>query len=376
MVRQNVEKAAPSQDKTFARKVLAHVEAANHDSTVVGAMHGLLNAADHNWSVARVSATFGHAFSFGMNNEGKGVRQFALLDWDVVFGLWGRIGYKLLEFQATLGRPKKYKVPTDEELKKLKDDTWNAVCASINKGIPAMAWSPRTVEQKLSASEWGLLVGYNGEDRTYTVRHQHCGNKEFQVRYDAFGYTDGAKWYCVLVLGEPNNIDRKTVVVAALRDAVASAHGTRDNREFKAYQTAAVGFEAYTLWLNALTDGSASVQHAQGHARALLGLRRNAVEFMRECVGSFDGGVEQQLVEAAACYDTEVAALDVLYGYCQEAFENDGFSAFQQKESVAALSAALDADKEAIGHIQEALDLIGDVELPDNIDPVYLKGTG
>ena len=377
MVRENVEKVAPSQNKTFARKVLARVEAASHDSTVVGAMHGMLNAAGENWSVAQVSATFGHAFSFGMNKGGKDVWQSALLDWDVFFALWERIGYKQVDFQAVLGKPKRYKVPTETGLKKIKDDTWKAVCASIDKGIPAMAWSPLTLEQsknKLPASEWGLLVGYNNEDRTYTVRHQHCGNKEYQIRFDQFGYTDGAKWYCVLVLGEPINIDRKTVVVAALQDAAAFAHGTRDKREFKAYETDAVGFEAYELWLSALTDGSANVQYARGHAGALRGLRQNAGDFLRESVDLFDDGVEQRLVQAAACYDMEVAALNVLYGHCQEAFEDDAFSAVLQKESVAALSAALDADKLAIGHIQGALDAIGPYDISENISPAYLEG--
>ena len=48
---------------------------------------------------------------------------------------------------------------------------------------------------------------------------------------------------------------------------------------------------------------------------------------------------------------------------------HDGFSDLQQQESVAALSAALDVDKLAIGHIKGALEGIGDCEIPENISP-------
>lgn len=360
MIRKNVEEAAPSQDKRFSRKVLTRVEAASHDSTVVGAMHGMLNAAGEKWSIARVSGTFGHAFSFCMKKGGGDVQQGAVLDWDLVFGLWDRMGFKLQDFQAVLNS-QHIKAPTKTELKKIKEEAWNAVCASIDKGIPAMAWSPLTLEQKqqqLRAFEWGLLVGYDDSDRMYTVRHQQNGNREYQVPFDQFGYTDRVQWYCVLVLGEPIVIDRRTVAIAALKDAVAFAEGARDNREWKAYNPDAHGFAAYALWRDALADGSANVQRARGHANALQGLRRNAAEFLRECVDLFDRKVAQNLIQAAACYDMEVAALNMLHHHCQEAFENDGFSDLQQQEAVAALSAALDADQLAIGHIKDALEVI------------------
>lgn len=371
MVRENVEKVAPSQDKRFARKVLARVEAAAHESTVVGAMHGMLNAAGGNWSVARVSGTFGHAFSFCMKKGAGEVWQSAVLDWDLFFGLWKRIGFEQLCFQAVL-KGQRIKAPTKVELKKIKEDTWQAVCESIDLGVPVMAWTPMTVEQKrqkLHASEWGLLVGYDESNRTYTVRHQRNGNKEFQVPFDEFGYNDPVNWYCVLVLGTPIPTDRKAVVIASLRDALWFANGTRCNREHMAYAIDALGFEAYEMWRDALADGSANVQRARGHANALRGMRKNAAAYVRECVDLFDADVAQVLTQAAACYDMEVAALDMLYRYSQEAFDGDGFSEFQRQECVAALSAALEADRLAIGHIERALDLVGGYDVPKALRP-------
>jgi len=58
----------------------------------------------------------------------------------------------------------------------------------------------------------------------------------------------------------------------------------------------------------------------------------------------------------------EVATLQKLQNYCEEAFENDGFSENQRQDAVAALTAALHADRLAIGHIEKALELIGDIE--------------
>lgn len=233
-----------------------------------------------------------------------------------------------------------------------------------------------TVDQRkngLRTSEWGLLVGYDEGDRTYTVRHQRNGNKEYKVPFDQFGYTDTVNWYCVLALGEPISTDRKAVVLASLKDALAFADGTRCDREWMAYDIDALGFEAYEMWRDAIVNGSANVQRARGHAYSLLGLRKNAAEYLRECVDLFDPEVAQILIQAAACYDMEVAALDVLHTHCQEAFESDAFTDLQRQECVAALSAALDADRLAIGHIARALERVGDYDIPETL---LSKGDG
>ena len=62
--------------------------------------------------------------------------------------------------------------------------------ASIEKGVPAIAWQPMTVEQRrdgAAAYEWQLLVGCDPRERTYTVRFGR--DDEHRVGYDRFGYT-------------------------------------------------------------------------------------------------------------------------------------------------------------------------------------------
>ena len=55
-----------------------------------------------------------------------------------------------------------------------KAEARDAVRASLQKGIPALAWQAMSPEQKASgigAGNWGMLAGYDDTGRTYTVRH-------------------------------------------------------------------------------------------------------------------------------------------------------------------------------------------------------------
>lgn len=55
------------------------------DSTVIGTLHPMLQAAGSPLSVARLAATLGHAFTFSMRQDGSEVWQQANLDWWLFF---------------------------------------------------------------------------------------------------------------------------------------------------------------------------------------------------------------------------------------------------------------------------------------------------
>ena len=156
MARKHMAQEAPSQDKTFARKVLTKVEANCHESAsaLVGALHGILGAAGMDWSLAKVNSLLGYSFHFCIRPEGAITEHHSVIEWDLFFSVLDRLGFKTQHFEAYLrddwrhsdGTPAKS--TTGAELRKLREDTWNAVCASIDRGIPAIAWSPMTVAQK------------------------------------------------------------------------------------------------------------------------------------------------------------------------------------------------------------------------------------
>ena len=95
-----------------------------------------------------------------------------------------------------------------------------------------MVWQPMTLEQKASdhpahhAYCWGLIVGYNESEETYTVRHPFVDGA-YTVRYDDIGHADPAELFSVLVYEGPSAEKDESIHLTALRNAVAFAHATR-----------------------------------------------------------------------------------------------------------------------------------------------------
>jgi hypothetical protein len=78
-------------------------------------------------------------------------------------------------------------------------------------------------DQGIGAFEWGLLVGYDEQQKTYAVRHPR-DKTEYTVPFGGFGYTDPVNWYHVIVPVEPEPADLQQVAIQSLKHAVAFAH--------------------------------------------------------------------------------------------------------------------------------------------------------
>ena len=340
------------EKKLGGKKILEGVKPTQGDSTFVGTLHPTLKAAGGDWSIPRLSGTFGHAFSFSIKIGDGAVWQQANIDWWLLWDMITSIGYEFQEFQVVLQG--KQLVPTPTELQNIKDRTWEAVKTSIGQGIPAIAWQPMTVEQRdsgVSAYGWALLVGYDETEKTYTVRHQDY-TTEYNVPYDQFGFTDSVNWYCVMILAEKKPFDRMALEVKSLKHAVAFAHGTRFDLKKAPYAVDALGFAAYELWKQALESGDVDVGFTEHAAWILWEMRKNAAAYLREITDHFPEVSSRALSDAAVFYDEEIKAIVKLVNICKE---HKSFTTPMRQEAVTALNAALEAEKKAIGKIEEAL---------------------
>ena len=363
---------AVKEKKMVGRKVLEGIKPVQGDSTFIGTFHPMLKAAGADWSIPRLSGTFGHAFSFSMKIGGGAVWQQANIDWWLLWEMRQYIGYEFQEFQFILNG--KQPAPPPKEIQNIKDQTYEAVKASIDKGIPAIAWQPMTVEQQdsgVNAYGWALLVGYDDTEKTYTVRHQDYPT-EYTVVYDGFPSTEQAiNWYCVMVLAEKKPSDASTCVnscchpsghvatrqgwmaleIKSLEHAVAFAHGTRFNLDDAPYKVDAVGFSAYELWKQALERDDVDVGFTEHSAWILWEMRENAAAYLREITNRFPKVSSRALSDAAAFYDEEIRAIVKLVNLCKA---HKRFT-LPQRQEAAALNTALDAEKKAIGKIEEVL---------------------
>ncbi len=120
--------------------------------------------------------------------------------------------------------------------------------AGLEKGHAALVWQPMSVEMKADHHHgfcWGLIVGYDEAEETYTVRHPYVSDT-YTVRYDAIGHADPAEWFNVRVFEQQTTADEKTTYSTALRNAVAFANGTRFAPD-KRSEDRPIGFSAYEL---------------------------------------------------------------------------------------------------------------------------------
>jgi RNA polymerase sigma-70 factor (ECF subfamily) len=332
-------------------------------STAVGALHGMMQGVEQSeWSLARLQGVLGHAFSFEMKEGAGDVWQEANLDWGWFFDLLPDLGHEIRIFDAKGSGVQADRVKRDA----LAWEAWEAVRASIDRGIPAVAWSPMSREQQadgLMAACWGLLVGYDESDETYTVRHQYVdqGREAHTVRYDGFGHNDTSQWFCVLAYHGPEPVDAKQMHVKALRNAVAFANGTRYDPKHAPYPVDARGFAAYQLWREAIDSGVAIPEHSQHHARGLGGVRRNAAAYLRELIEVFPAAASD-LQQAAGHYDRLVETSNTLHDLCGKAKDAGAFSDDARAEARDLVTAALEADKDAIGRIEAALAVLEESE--------------
>ena len=351
--------AAETQIAKQEKKVLDGVKPARGDSTFIGALHPTLKAAGADWSIPRLTGTFGHAFSFSMKVGDGAVWQQANIDWWLLWDMITDIGYEFQEFQII--RNQKQPAPTPEELQNIKNQTWEKVKTSIDRGIPAIAWQPMTVAQRdsgVSAYGWASLVGYDETEKTYTVRHQHY-TTEYTIPYDQFGSSDPVDWYCVMVLAERKPLDRMALAVKSLQHAVAFAHGTQFDLKDAPYTVDAIGFAAFELWEAALARGDVDVGAIEHSAWILWEMREHAAAYLREITNHFPEASSRALSDAAVFYDEEIKAIVKLVNICKEhERKHETFTTSKKREAVEAVNAALNAEKKAIEKIKTALAIL------------------
>ena len=364
------EKAGPASNEMHSRKVL-DIQATNAFTRAAGALHDMLQAAGHSeWSPARLQGVLGNAFSFETRKGAARVWQEASLDWWLFLQILPELdlGCRIKRFQVRHqedalwspgGSGSGFRPRHQDKSQALKAAAWEAVRESIDRGIPAAAWNPMSFEQAeagLSARDWGLLVGYDLSDETYTVRHNYVRD-DFTVRYDEIGHTEPSELFCVLVYEERKPGDSTAVHIEALKNAVDFANGTRYDPMESTYFVDARGFAAIELWGEAVVSGAADPELARYQIWELTELRGFAAAYLRELMGIFPVAA-QELGQGASRYDRVVESAEWLQRLCIDAFHARGFSAEARADALELVRTALHSERGAVASIEAALSLV------------------
>ncbi|NKB72408.1 MAG: hypothetical protein GKR89_35475 [Candidatus Latescibacteria bacterium] len=302
------------------------------------------------WTMARMQGVMGHAFQFDMYEGGSHVNHDHL-DWGPALEILPQIA----EFREFGGKSHHDSGASLE----LKQEARDAVRESLRRGTPALAWSPMGPEIKAVPGPkpycWGLIIGYNDHDETYTVRHPWVDDT-YTVRYDALG-TTGEKWFNIKVFDRAKEPDQVALHLVALQHAVGLATETRyAERDSSNANRRSIphGFSAYEVWREAFESEDVPHSVSRHHAKILRARRSAAAEYMRELVAVFPNA-EEPLEATALAYDRELESLNGLYDLCVVAHSNRTWTTETRAQARIFISEALAAEREAIANIQASL---------------------
>ena len=240
------------------------------------------------------------------------------------------------------------------EEKMVRDDLPGVLLEGVR--VPAMVWNPRTAAQREAGHPgghgvcWGIIVGYDEAEETYSIRHPFVWQGDYTVRYDEVGEWMGAEWFSVMVFDGAKSADDRELHRMALENAVSFADGTRLGKHKWAQ-----GFDAYELWLDAFASADLP-DFTHYHANILTWRRELAAEYLRDLAGIFEAAREP-LEAAAGHYGREHASLADL-SLLVDAALTRGFTEDDRAEAGRLLRAALEADRAAVDGIRRALALL------------------
>lgn len=284
-------------------------------STIVDAYVAALSYGGEEWSAATVAATFGYPFHFVMKSGAVGHDHNCNIETWHFFSRGSDFGWRTKGASHFTGAGNE---PDAEALAAAHEKAWVAVTASIDQGMPAIAWSPSTTNDYAG---WGLLVGYDAETKSYHVNHVRTDSL-YTIPFDGFG----GGWLSVIAFKERTGADLRAAEIETLRRAVEFSKGLLYSVEESqnCCGVDAIGLDAYQLWIDALEDGEFDPVAAQSHAQQLVHTRRLAADYTREAAERFGGAVGARLMQASQHYfqQSEVSRqlLDVVTPWATKAW--------------------------------------------------------
>jgi RNA polymerase sigma factor (sigma-70 family) len=285
-------------DAGFTRRVLERVETVETESGLVWPLYACLHSLGNDWSLAHLMGVTGTAFRFTVDARIGEQGPTDVLDWDRWFAMIRELGSDAKIFNAQLKSfSPTVRTNTEEEFHAAQAAAWDSVRASLDRGVPAVAWMPMTREQKAQGlcCELGLLVGYDTQVGVYHVRVP--GRPIYTVPWDGFGRADPVNWFNVIVFGEPHPLDERELERKAVRYAVEHARSQHPGH----------GLGGYATWLAALESGQIQPSGSPGPARLLREAREHAARFLQEIAGHFSEA-QGELAATAQEYGTVAQA--------------------------------------------------------------------
>jgi RNA polymerase sigma factor (sigma-70 family) len=327
-------------------RVLDRLALMQMESGLTWPLYACLHAAGKDWSLAYTMGITGTAFRFTVDERIADTGPTDVLDWDRWFATLGALGCEVAVFNAQL-KSFSPAVPTNTEAEfhATQSRAWDAARASLDRGVPAIAWHPFTLEQKARGfrCEYGLLVGYDAAKGVYHVRLPGCAM--YSVPWDGFGRADPVNWFHVIVFGGESPRDARAQEWRAVRFATEHARSRRPGH----------GLNGYETWLAALESGKIQPDGSPKAARLLRECREHAAAFLQEIsVNSPEPASE--LIEASQQYGQAGGAWEEYVRVFAGAPADAARDPSKQTAARECLQAAYAAEKAAVEALERVME--------------------
>ena len=326
----------------MTRRIIEQAEFVPNWTSIVGALEGALRATGQDFSTAHLMGVTGHAFRLNVIETPE--------------GLPGPSGPLTIDFDRTMSL---YRSSTGRRFERLQfdraapdfdrrlDEVRRRIMRSIDAGVPVIAFD-------LFLAEYGLITGYDDRDRVWVADTMMTAQVGQVLPWARWPSTSPDR-YEVLLIGPLEKGGRPSP--SAPQDAIAFAVEYAEQGEAVSENVGAAhqGLSAYERWITAF-EGDEQV-HPFGNAYTA-----QVVQSARGVAGRFLEGIAvehpsatEALKAAAATYRRETLALSrltTLFPYPQGG--EPGHPAVRA-EAARYLRAALEHEREAIGHLKQSL---------------------
>ena len=271
-------------------------------------------SAGWNWSREFLYAYTGQAFAFSVMEGGESVWPKQMYEWSYFFRMLEFLGDDFEMISASLGDenpPEGGLNPVSSEAHaRAQESAWVAVRKALDAGVAPVVWQAMSLEMKQSDKRplpfmWSLIVGYDEADQTYTIHHPGAGR--YRIGWDAFGHSNPAKWFCVMIIKRQSKaFDALPAHRTVIQRAIESSKGKRPaNTE----DATAHGIAAWELWRDAFQKGTVTHLFFTGY---LAISRISAATYLEEIEAHFPERARIHLREAAEQYRQVVRAISDL----------------------------------------------------------------
>ncbi len=235
------------------------------------------------WGPALLAGICGHGFESTWGIGGVEVWSYGDLEWYHHGRGLARLGLDVDGVELIANNPSVRPIPSAAERRAALAAAFDAVAASVARGVPALVVNPKTPAQRdagIGWMNWGPVSGVDHDRLEYLVPDP-SGSGSYRVPRDELGRADPVQWLSVVTFRDPATpTDDAEIARSAIADAVALLSGERAGSSMPAAENELRhGTEGLAVWADEVAAAGDADGALRGAAARWASAREAAATF-------------------------------------------------------------------------------------------------